>query len=108
MKNIKEFLYTEMTDKQALIATLSVPIISMGLLIITGLSSQSENNLTEFKEKKLNQTVPNQSDVCSSAFDTDCYLKLEREMCDGQNTILNFKDDVCEDIPYWSYIPGFW
>ncbi len=65
----------------------------------------SENRLTDAKRNKL--AVPALTSQCSltDPLDMGCNRQVTRELCDGNNTIFDKTDDVCETITYWDYIP---
>ena len=109
MKNIFESLSKKMSEIDPATGLFLINAgVNIGLICLTGLLSQSRNNLAEKKLEIANQTVPKPTEICSGLFDTSCFYQVESSLCDGQNTVLNFKDDVCEDIAYWTYNPGFW
>ncbi len=66
----------------------------------------SQNLLTDAKTNK--QSPPGEICIDSQGIygsDMGCWSQKVDELCDGQNTILNRSDDVCETIEYWSYRP---
>ena len=110
MKNLKEYVGQKIRESDPGTNLMIINgAVNIGLVFLTGLISQSRNNLAD---KKLfieqNKITPTDNEVCTdNYFDTGCYRRIETELCDGQNTLLNFKDDVCEDIGYWIYNPTF-
>lgn len=73
--------------------------LAIGALVMGSIGSlldRSQNNLTEAKLKLLKNptTAPESCDPYG------CTL-ITRNVCDGNNTVFNFGDDVCEDIPTW-------
>ncbi len=71
-----------------------------GALLLGGIGSlldRSENNLAQAKLDLIANptTAPERCDPYG------CTL-VERKVCDGNNTIFDFSDDVCEDILVWT------
>lgn len=71
--------------------------IAIGML--GGLALRSINQLTTAKEK-MKDPVRTQEQCESSVY--GCTYQTNVTLCDGQNTMFNLDDDVCEIVPfYW-------
>ncbi len=64
---------------------------------IGSILNRSENNLTKAKL----DLISNPATAPESCNPYGCTL-VERKVCDGNNTIFDFNDDICEDILVWT------
>lgn len=91
-------------EKEKVISTTMTGIIALAIAAGSyfGLYEASKNRLTEAK----NATAPLSSEQCDpSKIDMGCYEQVTSQLCDGQDTMFQFKDDVCETITYWRIVP---
>ncbi len=82
-------------------------LTTLGVMIY-GVDSfyDSQNNLSIAKNTK--DSPPANAEKCdlSNPLNMACWYQTESELCDGQNTIFDRTDDVCETIKYWNYKPA--
>lgn len=69
----------------------------IGLVVLAGLKMQSLNNLSSVKEFMSDKDRV--TERCGE--DLSRCIQVEKQYCDGNNTMFDLSDDVCETVPNW-------
>ena len=92
---MKETMNT-ITNNRENVAQVGISVAIIGLVVLGGLKILSGDQLTRAKEFMADKSRI--TEQCGEDM-SRCFLRTET-ICDGQDTMFDFSDDVCETIPY--------